>query len=192
MWERYHPSPMPRPAQEKTMRPMIHIHIDSRFALLCVLRSHALCFCELGFRLSSLATILNRLQKSSPFSPRRGRSFSSEFPRIIVSGPHLMSLDSEGFDGRAKTGRIGVMVGGRGWGALGTEIGATGGCSRVTAGGTRAVPYWSESIPGGERALSDSLDKFRAAIGATYPGFGAARGTGICCGTDWTACVVRA
>jgi hypothetical protein len=84
------------------------------------------------------------------------------------------------------------MVGGRGWGVLGTEIGATGGRSRVTAGGTRAVPYRPESIPGGERALSDSLDMFRAAIGATYPGFGAARGTGICCGTDWTACVVRA
>lgn len=102
-----------------------------------------------------------------------------------------MSSGSEDCDGRAKTGRIGVMVGGRGWGVLGTEIGAIGGRDRVTAGGTWAVPYWPESIPG-ERALSDSWVMFRTAIGATYPGFGAARGTGICCGTGWAACEVWA
>ena len=156
-------------------------------------QSH-LCFCEEGFWLSSRTTILNRLQKSSPCSPRRGRSFSSELPRMIGSGPHLTSWGSAGFNGLAKTGRMGVMVGGRGWGVLGTEIGATGGgrC-RATAGGIGAAPCWpgcmgAEGIPGGERAVSDgdSWAMFSAAIGATYPGFGAIRGTGIRCGTFWT------
>ena len=67
------------------------------------------------------------------------------------------------------------MVGGRGWGVLGTEIGATGGgrC-RATAGGIRAVSCWPRCMgaalrPGGERAVSDgdSWDMFSAAIGAT-------------------------
>jgi hypothetical protein len=63
---------------------------------------------ELGF-FSSLATILNLLQKSSPRSPRFGNKLSSELPRMMVS-VNLTSGAGD-FEGRTKTGVMGVMGG---------------------------------------------------------------------------------
>lgn len=59
---------------------------------------------------SSLATILNLLQKSSPRSPRFGNKLSSEPPRMMAS-ENLMSTGAGDFEGRAKTGVMGVMGG---------------------------------------------------------------------------------
>jgi len=56
---------------------------ERRFEPERVLRSHELSFSAYGFLLSSFATILNLLQKSSPFSPLEGNSVSSELPLII-------------------------------------------------------------------------------------------------------------
>lgn len=127
------------------------------------------------FRLSSLATMLNLRQKSSPFSPREGRSVSSEFPLIMgfrgVATPSLnaMLVGVGLFDaGRMNAGVIGVTGGSSGWGVDGAgEAGARPGPAK---GGSKG--FWiligggiPPCLPPGAAAASGRA-RFRAAIGA--------------------------
>lgn len=73
----------------------------------------------MGNALSVFTTILNRLQKSSPRSPRFGNTISSVLPlKIGVDDANLTSLAV----GRTNAGWIGVMGGCNGCGELGTEL----------------------------------------------------------------------
>jgi hypothetical protein len=91
-----------------------------------------LSFCDLP--LPSFATILNLLQKSSPFSPRPGKRVSSELPRMMgfrgIATPSenltFIGLPSRGageFVGRIKAGVMGVIEECKGCGAEGAGDG---------------------------------------------------------------------
>jgi hypothetical protein len=101
--------------------PITQIQRDMRFVPFCVFCSHVLSF-PLIF--SSFATILNRLQKSSPLSPRLGNKWSSELLRIIIVGVFTnFTLSEPGagdLEGRRKAGVMGVMGASSGCGVLGT------------------------------------------------------------------------
>ena len=108
--------------------PIIQTQRDNRVVPFWVFFNQALCLSRPGFWLSSLTTILKRLQKSSPLSPRRGRRVSSFSPRRMgCVTANLTSRSCGNLEGRAKTGVMGVMVGGSGCGVLGTVMAAGGG-----------------------------------------------------------------
>lgn len=96
---------------------------EERADLLCVFSNQELS--RVPVLCSSLATILNLRQKSSPASPRLGSKTSSEFPRMIGSAVANLtpSRGAGDFGGRVKAGTMGDTGGWSRCGVLGTADG---------------------------------------------------------------------
>ena len=146
---------------------------------------------HLSFRsLPSFATILNLLQKSSPFSPRPGKRVSSELPRMITF--RGIALPSENltfiahpssgagdFEGLMNAGMMGVTEGCKGCGVEGAgEAGIAYGERGWGWRGSNGLLIRDWGFWVGIRATGVALDswqaRLRVAIGAGYPGRGAA------------------
>jgi len=124
LWVKYHPTPTPPPMRIKNIMPTSHTQVERRVVPLSVFLSQAL-FLEPPLT-SSLATMENLLQNSSPLPPApRARSVSSELPRII--SPFSLNFTAAGsLRGRAKTGWMGVCGGGSGCGVRVLGLGLPG------------------------------------------------------------------
>jgi len=79
---KYHATPMPPAIQTTRIAPIIHTQRDIQVVPLCVFLNQEL---SRSLLVSSLATMLNRLQKLSPLSPRLGIKWSSDSLRMIGS-----------------------------------------------------------------------------------------------------------
>jgi hypothetical protein len=146
--------------------------------------NHELSFCVEGVLSSTFTTMLNRLQKSSPFSPRPGNNVSSVLLRIMGLDAPRDPIESENLTatlaGRAKMGQIGVTGF---WSGCGSASGIAGegdeiGVGMVTLGDgicRRGGCLLSCGKDAGSRCAMLSLEM-------TYPGLGAAmfRGGELC------------